>query len=454
MIAPDLARWAVGLRPSDIPRPVSDAALDHVLDGVGNGVAARRLGHGAAALTVARGLGGPAQAQAIGDVDKIGAVAAAFANGVLVHALDFDDTHARALVHPTAVVVPAALAVAQEVGADGARTLTAIVAGLEAACRLGAGTPHGFHGRGLHATGVVGPPAAALTAALLYGADEETVVDAIGIAASSSAGILEFLETGSDTKTIHPGSASLNGVIAARLAIEGADGPVSAMEGDRGLYRAFAGRAPDLETVTGGLGVRWETERIGIKPYPSCQLMHSALDAALHARDERTQPAGITEIAVGIHPDSLGIVAGAGAGQRIPRTTYDAKFDLPWSVAAALHDGAVTVETYTTESIARPEVAETASRVRVYAVADERPAAEVGAQVAISRTDGAEQTGIVDASRGSRGRPMSAAEVRSKFVANCGGGQVSEILADRILHLAGAASVSLVLSAAADVVGR
>ncbi|GAA3949459.1 MmgE/PrpD family protein [Gordonia caeni] len=454
MIAPELARWAVGLRPADIPRSARAAALDHVLDGLGNGIAARRLGHGAEALMIARGLGGPPQAHVIGDVEKIGTAAAAFANGVLVHALDFDDTHALALVHPTAVVLPAAFAVAQEVGADGATTLTAIVAGLEIACRLGAGTPHGFHGRGFHATGVVGPPAAAVTAALLYGAGEETVVNAIGIAASSSSGILEFLETGSNTKTIHPGSASLNGVIAARLAVEGADGPVSALEGGRGLYRAFAHRAPELDTVIGDLGTRWETESIGIKPYPSCQLMHSALDAALRARELRTDVSEIAEIAVGIHPDSLGIVAGPAAGQRVPRTAYDAKFDLPWSVAAALHDGAVTVETYTGESIARPEVAETAARVRVYAVDDERPAADVGARVAITRVDGSAQSGLVDASRGSRARPMSTADVRAKFVANCGVGGGSVTLADRILHLADVTSVSTVLTEAADVVGN
>lgn len=130
MIARDLAEWAANLKLADIPERVRRAACDHVLDGIGNAVAARRLEYGTAALNVARGLGGPPQAQPIGDVERIGAAAAAFASGVLIHALDFDDTHALALVHPTAVVVPAALAVAQETGADGAQLLTAIVAGL------------------------------------------------------------------------------------------------------------------------------------------------------------------------------------------------------------------------------------------------------------------------------------------------------------------------------------
>nr|WP_221246969.1 MmgE/PrpD family protein [Gordonia humi] len=447
-----MAAWAADLALADIPERVRTAALDHVLDGVGNAVAARRLGHGTPGLTVARGLGGPPQAQPIGDVDRIGAAAAAFANGVLVHALDFDDTHALALVHPTAVVIPAAFAVAQETGADGAATLVAIVAGLETACRLGAGTPHGFHGRGLHATGVIGPLAAAVTAAKLYGADSSTIADAIGIAASSSAGILEFLETGSDTKVIHPGSASLNGVIAARLAVEGADGPVSALEGPRGVYRAFADRDPDLPTVVGDLGTRWETESIGIKPYPSCQLMHSALDATVRALVGGGAGGEITDVSVGIHPDSLGIVAGPETGRRPPRTTYDAKFDLPWSVAAALHDGGVTVATYTPESIARPEVAATAASVHVFTVDDDRPAADVGATVRVTLADGSTHDGVVDASRGSRGRPMSTDDVLVKFAGNCGTSVETTALAEAVMHLAAAESVSAILSAAADLV--
>lgn len=452
MIARDLAEWAANLKLADIPERVRRAACDHVLDGIGNAVAARRLEYGTAALNVARGLGGPPQAQPIGDVERIGAAAAAFASGVLIHALDFDDTHALALVHPTAVVVPAALAVAQETGADGAQLLTAIVAGLETACRLGAGTPHGFHSRGLHATGVVGPLAAAVTAAKLYGSDTPAITDAMGIAASSSAGILEFLETGSDTKTLHPGSASLNGVIAARLAMAGADGPASALEGPRGVYRALADCDPDLQTVVGDLGTRWEVEGIGIKPYPSCQLMHSALDATACAGVAGDAVREITAVAVGIHPDSFGVVVGPEAGKRPPRTTYDAKFDLPWSVAATLHDGGVTVQTYSTESIARPEVAATAASIRVFTIDDERPAADVGASVRVTLADGSTHVGTVDASRGSRGRPMSTDDVIAKFAGNCGSSAKAAELSNAVLHLEEADSVTAVMSIAADLV--
>lgn len=425
MIASQLASWAHGLTLDAIPTAVRHEALRHVLDGVGNAVGARRLGHASAALTVGRGLGGPAQARVLGDAEAIGAPAAGLVNGVLVHALDFDDTHAGALIHPTAVVVPAALAVGEETGADGAQVLTSIVAGLELACRIGAATPHAFHSRGLHATAVVGPLAAATTAALLYGADVDTITDAIGIAGSSASGLLEFLETGANTKTLHPGTAVLNGIIAARLAIAGASGPVSVLEGPRGLYQALAAQDPDRAMLLDDLGTRWEAAAIGIKPYPSCQLMHSALDAGRRALD--SVPSGaevldsVASISVGVHPDSLAIVAGEGTGSRMPRSEYDAKFDLPWSLAALLHDGAVTVETYSPESISRPEVTATAGRVSVHTVDDPRPAADVGASVVLTLADGSELRGKVDASRGSRNNPLPDDALRAKFTANCTG---------------------------------
>lgn len=456
MIARQLAAWARNLTLDDIPTDVQHEALRHVLDGIGNAVAARRLGHAEAALTVGRGLGGPPEARVLGDTARIGAPAAGMVNGVLIHALDFDDTHAGALVHPTAVVVPAALAVGEETGADGAAVLTAIVAGLELACRIGAAAPHAFHARGMHATAVVGPLGAAATAALLYGADVDTLTDALGIAGSSSSGLLEFLETGSNTKTLHPGTAVLNGIIAARLAIAGASGPASVLEGRRGLYQALADREPNTDVLLENLGSRWESASIGIKPYPSCQLMHSALDAGQAALEklpaDHDLPGSVTSITVGIHPDSLSIVAGPGTGSRTPRSEYDAKFDLPWSLAALLHDGAVTVQTYSAESIARPDVAATARKVSVHTVPDTRPAADVGATVTLTLADGTEVLGAIDASRGSTDNPLSDDALRAKFTANCTGGADSpaaDALAGAVLGMAGTTVITEITDTAA-----
>ncbi|MCK8613948.1 MmgE/PrpD family protein [Gordonia sp. C13] len=459
MTARRLAEWAAGLTIEAIPEETRRAALRHLLDGVGNAIGARRRGQGGPGLAVARGLGGPAQAHPLGDSEAISAPAAAFANGVLMHALDFDDTHAGALVHPTTVVAPAVLAVAEEVGASGAEAVTALVAGLEVACRLGAAAPHGFHARGLHATAVVGPLAGAVAAGLLYGEGADRLTDAIGIAASSSGGLLEFLDTGANTKILHPGNAGFSGVLAARLAREGASGPESVLEGRRGLYRALADRAVDPESIVADLGTRWESSNIGIKPYPSCQLMHASLDAVARALADaerhgvEVSSSQITSIAVDVHPDSVDIVCGPGTGTRSPRSVYDAKFDLPWSVAALVHDGAVTVDTYGAESIARPEVATTAALVEIVPVPDDRPAADAAGRAVITLADSTRVVGEVPCSRGTSGQPMDDAAVAEKFRGNTGAGDAVDALVEAVLGLCDATSVKAITSLAAAVVG-
>ncbi|GAA4082765.1 MmgE/PrpD family protein [Nonomuraea soli] len=344
-----LAGWALELSLEQVPEAAVEAALRHLLDGLGCAVAA---GTDLPAITVARELGGPAEATILGTPWQVGAPAAALANGMLVHALDFDDTHAGGLVHATAPVLPAAFAVGEEIGASGAEVLAAALTGYETICRLGAAVPHGFHARGLHATATCGVFAAALAAARLYGLTHAETVDALGIAGSQAGGLLEFLNTGSSTKQLHPGFAAQAGVLAARLARAGASGPATVLEGPYGLYGALLG-LPGLDPVT-ELGERWEVTRIGVKPYPACQLLHASLDAA------RGLTGDIEEIVAEVHPDTAPIVCGEGKDR--PRTPYDAKFSLPWSVAAMIVDGEVTVRTYA--DVDRPEVAALAARIR------------------------------------------------------------------------------------------
>lgn len=418
-LSQDLAAWALGLRGADVPDEVAAAARRHLLDGLGTALAAARRGLGGPALTVAAGLGGPPEATLLGRGTRVSAPAAALATGTLVHALDFDDTHAGGLVHATAVVLPTVLAVGEQVGADPDEALLAAVVGLEAVCRLAGAAPHAFHHRGLHATSACGVLAAALTASRLLRLDRATTVDAIGIAGSQAGGLLEFLATGSSTKQLHPGLASHAGILAARLAAAGADGPASVLEGERGFYAALADGHADPALVTADLGVRWETTRITLKPYPACQLMHAALDAALRAAPAPLDPARVATVTVEVHPDSAAIVC--EPDKVTPRTAYDAKFSLPWSLAALLVDGGVGVDTYAPASLARPEVAALARKVRVVEVPDARVAADAGSRVTVD-LDGEVLTGHVDRSAG--------AALDAKLAANVGGpGPAAELTA-------------------------
>ncbi len=396
-VAGGSAAWALGLRVDDVPAEVVVAAKRHLLDGLGTAIAAGRRGAAAPAITVAAGLGGPPEATLLGLGIKISAPAAALATGTLVHALDYDDTHAGGLVHATAVVLPAALAVAEQVGASDEETLLAAIVGYETVCRIAGAAPHAFHERGIHATHASGVFAAALVAARLMRLDEQQTVDALGIAGSSAGGLLEFLATGSSTKQLHPGLASQAGILAARLAAAGADGPDSVLEGGRGLYAALADGKADPGLVLADLGVVWETTRIGIKLYPACQLMHAALDAGAQVLvDGPLDPSLVRSVTVEVHPDSAGIVC--EPDKVVPRTAYDAKFSLPWTLAALLIDGTVTVDTYAPGSLTRPGVAELATRVRVVEVPAAGVAADAPGRVEVLLSDGSCHVGAVERS--------------------------------------------------------
>lgn len=453
-----LAAWSGGVTLADVPPPVRHAASRHLLDGIGVAVAAARTGAAGPALAVARGLGGPPEAVLLGDTRRVGAVAAAFGTGVLVHALDFDDTHAEGLVHATAAVLPTALAVGQQVGASGADVLVAAVVGYEVVCRLAAGSPHGFHARGLHATAVCAPLAAAAVAAKLLRLDEPATVDALGIAGSSSGGLLEFLATGASTKQLHPGSAALSGILAARLAAAGSSGPRSVVEGTQGVYAALSAGPVDPDRVVRGLADglgapgTWETQALTIKPYPCCQLMHGALDAGLQLLADGVRPVDVAELLVQLHPDSLAVVGTDAPGKTEPRTAYEAKFALPWTLGALLLDGRVALDTYAAPSLVRPAVLDLARRVRCVAVPGCGAAADAETHLVALLTDGTRREVAVQGSRGGPRDPLSDAGLVEKFLANTGGGSAAKELADRFLDLAAEESLARAVALAAALV--
>jgi 2-methylcitrate dehydratase PrpD len=416
-VAAELAEWACRLRGTDVPDEVRRAIGRHVLDALGTALAARRTDSAGPALTVAYALGGPPEARVVGGGPAIGAPAAALATGALVHALDFDDTHAGGLVHASAVVVPAVLAVGQQVGATGEELVTAAAIGYELICRIAAASPHGFHARGLHATGVVGPLAAAAVAGRLLGFDAATLTDALGVAGSCASGLLEFLGTGAATKQLHPGMAAANGILAARLAAAGSTGPASVLEGRYGIFAALSARPVDIDSVTSGLGRTWETTRITVKPYPACQLLHATLDAAIGADVPAAQ---IDRVVVAVHPDAVDVVCEPRPEKVDPSSTYEAKFSLPWSVAAALVDGRVDVDTYRPPAFDRPELRALAGRIDVAVTSMCVVAAEAPGRVRVVTRDGGCVDSSVDASVGTPARPLPDDLLAAKFRRNVG----------------------------------
>jgi 2-methylcitrate dehydratase PrpD len=355
------------------------------------------------------------------------------------------------------VVLPAAFTVGQHVGASGRDVVTAAVFGYETVCRVAMASPHGFHARGLHATQVAGVLSTAAVTARLGGMDAEGAVNALGIAGSSAGGLLEFLTTGASTKQLHPGGASLNGVLAARLAAAGATGPSTVLEGPHGIYAALSARDADLNAVVGELGERWEVERITIKPYPSCQLMHVTLDAVKTVLDRIPDAASVKQITASVHPDSAPTVCEPAEVKVRPRSSYDAKFSLPWSVAALITDRTIGVETYELDSIARPEVAELSARVvsQVEDLSGGGVAADAPGLVEIELLDGTVLHGEVARSLGGPDQPLTDEALLTKFFGNVGGeSATARELAERVLGLDGEADLTRIHDLAADLVGQ
>lgn len=419
-IAERLARFATTLRYEDIPPEVVEAAKLHLLDVLGCGLAAHALGAATEGRAAMVELGGSGQATAIGFEGRLPAANAAFANAMLCHGLDFDDTHPDAVCHVSVVVGPTALAAGEASGAGGLEVVAALVAGSEIVTRLGMAGSGEFHARGFHPTAVCGIFGATAAAARLAGVDPETTTRAFGLAGSMAGGLLAFLEDGSPTKPLHPGWAAHGALLAARLAAHGAVGPRSVLEGRFGLFHAFLGRQGlDLEGALADLGTRWETLRIAYKPYPACHLMHGALGAVATATAGRTFTADeVAEVVVTVPEPCVPIVLEPVAAKLALRTPYEAKFSLQYSAAAMLRYGRIDLMTYAADAIGDPDVLALARRVR-YAVKPypTYPKAYPGG-VRIRLQDGRVLEAEAPYQKGTCENPLSADEVREKFRGN------------------------------------
>jgi 2-methylcitrate dehydratase PrpD len=415
-----LAEFAAAVRPADLPAPVLTAAKRHLTDVLGVALAAAPLPFADMAARAAEQLGGRGDATVIGRRERLAPAWAALVNGVLAHGLDFDDTHEEAVVHVSASVAPAALAAGEAEGVDGARFLAALALGMETNVRLGLTAPGVFHDRGFHPTGVCGAYACAVVAGVIGRLSAAQLADALGLAGSTASGTMEFLTDGTWAKRVHAGWAAHGGLVAAALARHGFSGPRGTFDGRFGLYRSHLGEGGwALDAITRDLGRRWHLLEIALKPYPCCHMTHAFIDCAAALRREAgVTPDAIAAIECFIHPREMPVVSEPEAGKRRPQTDYDAKFSLPYTVAAMFVRGAVGLDDFTDAAIRDAEVLSLAARVR--SVPD--PGANYPhcfpGRMRLTLGDGRVLEHAEPVNRGSAGRPMSDVEVREKFRAN------------------------------------
>ncbi|QPP05450.1 MmgE/PrpD family protein [Streptomyces bathyalis] len=475
--AQQLARFAVEVASEGLDADLSEKVAGHLLDLLGNSLAALPMRPGMAVRELAEEWGGSPTATVIGSLTRLPAPSAALVNGTLAHSLDFDDTHLPSVLHPSSSVLPAALAVAEASGASGARLLAASAAGIEVTCRLGMAQYDEelgnsvFFDRGLHATAICGAVGAAVAAAVLRGLDADGVCSAIGIAASMGSGIIEANRTGGTVKRVHCGWAAHAGVVAADMARLGLTGPPTVLEGRFGFFQAYCGDRYDEEmaeeALTGELGQRWELSRLFIKPYPCNHFTHAGVDAAMRMRRRGIDPGSVARLTLGVPAPVLRTIAEPAAEKARPHSGYHAAFSGPYTVAAGLlspwacgpgwsppglSNGnalpgspraaglGVFHEDFTDEAAADP--ARLALAARVTCVADEECTRifphQFPAVLTAELGDGSTVTERVMVNRGSPENPLHAGELTAKYTANAlgaGGPRAVRDLADEVWNI-------------------
>ena len=414
-VAEQLAAFAVADTP--VPGAVRDRLALHLLDVVGCGVAAVGTGAAGYATALATAQGGAPEATLLGSPERVPAALAAFANGTRCHALDFDDTHEAGICHASSVVAPAALAAGERGGCSGAEMLDAYVRGCEVAVRLAIAFADGAYARGFHPTGICGAFGAAAAAARLAGLDVERTRQAFGVAGSFASGLLEYLSDGSATKPIHAGWAAQAGVQAAVLAAGGATGPARVVEGRFGVLAAHGADPDAAGAIAAGLGEHWEAAAMSLKPFPACHFAHASTWAAAEtAAEHGLRPDDIDAIVVRIPFAGEQMVVDPIEAKRRPRTPYEAKFSLPFTVAHRIVHGELGLAAFSATSIADPAVLALAGRVAAEPLgpADGAVSRFGGGARTITRA-GATYDRLLTHAPGSPSNPLDEAAVLGKF---------------------------------------
>lgn len=416
-----LARFALGLDWDAIPATVRTRAKHLMLDAIGIAYASAAFPF-ATATHAALAEFGSGASPVIGQGRTLSLRDAMLLNGVLIHGLDYDDTHSRGVVHATTSALPCVLGLADHLRRDGRALLAAYVAAMEVTTRLGAVAKGGFHQVGFHPTGLVGAFGCALAAARLMDLDAGRAAMAQGIALSMAAGSLEFLQDGAWTKRLHPGWAAMAGLTAAMLAKHGFTGPRAAYEGRFGLYASHLGAhsdQSDLALATEALGERWEIEEVAIKPIPACHFVHGAADAAMALHRAHAPGAdAIRRVRVLVPEAVVKTVCEPLANKRAPANAYDAQFSIPYAVAIALLRGRFTLDELEDAALSDPAVLALAQRVEYAADPASTFPRHYTGEVILELEDGSTLRHREAVNRGCADRPLSNGDIAAKYLDN------------------------------------
>jgi 2-methylcitrate dehydratase PrpD len=335
---------------------------------------------------------------------------AAFFNGFLSHLLEMDDVEKKSISHPSAVVVPAALAAGEWAGKTGKELIEAIVAGYEIMIRIGAAmTPNHF--TIWHTTATAGTFGAAIAASKMFDLSRPQMDWALGNAGTMANGLWQFLRDGADTKCLHVGKAAANGLSSAYLARLGLSGATRILEGIQGFYAGFALQKID-PIFFSDFGVKYYTNEIAIKIYPCCGQAHSAIDAAVELAS-RIDGRNISGMRI-----EVTTVAKRLAGRaEYPTTSLEKKFSISYCVAHTILHGPVTEKSFSSDSLVDGDIRDLMLRTEIEAcqTMDTASAGLWPCRIVAVLKDGSEEVVSVPNARGGVDNPLDWSEITNKF---------------------------------------
>jgi 2-methylcitrate dehydratase PrpD len=407
------AEYVGGFKAEQVPAPVRARALQMILDGSGALIAAAdpRISTGRLVAGFAQDLGGSGKASVVGHGFRTGPVDAALANGTMGYACDVEPHHPEGVLHPIAVMVPAALAVAETVGASGADFVAAVVLGCEIEYRLSMALgPVEQYNLGFHPSAVCGCFGATAAASFLLGLDAAQATRAFGLAGCQASGLMawESDET-ENSRPFQMGMAARNGVTAAMLAKRGFGGPISIFDRGHTVFGAFSRKATP-RYMTEELGTSFDgILELAVKPYSSVSFLHPALDALLGiARGNRLAIEDVEAIKINFPSSGTHCIDGN------PLKSHCAQYILP---VALTREGLRVIDLFEDRRKTDKEVARLARSVTV--VKDDELDKEFPNRyetiVEVTSRSGKRWTERNGIARGYPEAPLSEDEIRAKF---------------------------------------
>lgn len=424
-LSSELAAWAARVRFEDLPADVVEATKLRVMDVIGLSLAGAETPFGKSTRDAAVAMSPAGPCRILGFGDPVGVTAAAFANGALSQALEYDDTHNESIVHMSSPAVAAALALSEFTDVTGRALITAIALGNEISCRVGSVSSGELHKRGFHPTGLFATFGAAYLAAKLLRLDPEAMARSAGIAGSFASGLLECWVDGTQTKFLHPGWSAQSGITAAILARSGVTGPAQVFEGRWGLFASHvqdANAHRDFSRIHAKLGSHWESRNSSFKPFPSAHVIHPYISAAIRLKKKHNLQTGdVASVDCPVTGFIVSIVCEPISEKHAPASDSHGRVSLQYSVAEALHAGELGKHAYSDHSRRDPEILGLARKIRYHVDPNYPGPGRFKGAVKVTMKNGTQFEEVEEYNRGSAENPMTYAELHAKFDENASG---------------------------------